>query len=374
MHVAISLIQITREKYINKTMIKPNLFISLINLYGIKPNDYQKCYEEIKSEIKEMNLENDIHDNKIEKEINNHLPELKGHERNESTKKTMKFGKNIYVPNKLKSSNALISVTVNSISNNRYNENSPNELKEDSNNEDSKEKENQREDSQITLSLNETGLKNKKYKIKSQKNNITIQNPPGVLSIDCNTNIFRSNQNLPRINLKSRERHSVMTMNNNEDTTDSSHEKSSSYSKKKIKPIVKEIAHVRVDHERYHSINTKETHNNSSFATSVEKDKEHEIEKPNIKKKSKFFTASNKNDETNNIDDKLPRKNIRTSTKLPIISGFENLNHDRIETDIGEQNNHNHHNHHKTKKHYRLKTHISNAEIKDNPPDEDFKD
>ncbi len=57
-----------------------------------------------------------------------------------------------------------------------------------------------------------------------------------------------------------------------------------------------------------------------------------------------------------------------------MISGFESLNHDRIETNIGGQNNHNHHNHHKTKKHYRLKTHIANAEIKDNPPDEDIKD
>ena len=375
MHVAISLIQITREKYINKAMIKQNLFLNLINLYGIKFDDFKKCYEEIKAEIKEMNSESDIYQKEIDningKEIDEHIPELKDHERNESTKKPMKIGKNIYVPNKLKSSNALIRVTVNSINNNRY-ENSPNKINDDSNKEDSKEKENKEENLEIELSLNEAGSK-KKYKIKSQKNIITIQNPTGHLSIDCNTNIFRSNQNLPRVNLKSRERHSFITMNN-EDTTDSKHSKNFSLSKKKIKPIAKEIAHVRADHERYHSINTKETHNNSSFATSVEKDKEHEIEKPNIKKKSKFFTASNKNDETNNIDDKLPRKNIRTSTKLPIISGFENLNHDRIETDIGEQNNHNHHNHHKTKKHYRLKTHISNAEIKDNPPDEDFKD
>ena len=375
MHVAISLIQITREKYINKAMIKQNLFLNLINLYGIKFDDYKKCYEEIKAEIKEMNSESDIYQKEIDningKEIDEHIPELKDHERNESTKKSMKIGKNIYVPNKLKSSNALIRVTVNSINNNRY-ENSPNKINDESNKEDSKEKENKEENLEIELSLNEAGSK-KKYKIKSQKNIITIQNPTGHLSIDCNTNIFRSNQNLPRVNLKSRERYSFVTMNN-EDTTDSKHSKNFSLSKKKIKPIAKEIAHVRADHERYHSINTKETHNNSSFATSVEKDKEHEIEKPNIKKKSKFFTASNKNDETNNIDDKLPRKNIRTSTKLPIISGFENLNHDRIETDIGEQNNHNHHNHHKTKKHYRLKTHISNAEIKDNPPDEDIKD
>ena len=375
MHVAISLIQITREKYINKAMIKQNLFLSLINLYGIKFDDYKKCYEEIKAEIKEMNSESDIYQKEIDningKEIDEHIPELKDHERNESTKKPMKIGKNIYVPNKLKSSNALIRVTVNSINNNRY-ENSPNKINDESNKEDSKEKENKEENLEIELSLNEAGSK-KKYKIKSQKNNITIQNPTGHLSIDCNTNIFRSNQNLPRVNLKSRERYSFVTMNN-EDTTDSKHSKNFSLSKKKIKPIAKEIAHVRVDHERYHSINSKETHNNSSLATSVEKDKEQEIERPNIKKKSKFFTASNKNDETNNIDDKLPRNNIRTSTKLPIISGFENLNHDRIETDIGEQNNHNHHNHHKTKKHYRLKTHISNAEIKDNPPDEDFKD
>ena len=375
MHVAISLIQITREKYINKAMIKQNLFLNLINLYGIKFDDYKKCYEEIKAEIKEMNSESDIYQKEIDningKEIDEHIPELKDHERNESTKKSMKIGKNIYVPNKLKSSNALIRVTVNSINNNRY-ENSPNKINDDSNKEDSKEKENKEENLEIELSLNKAESK-KKYKIKSQKNIITIQNPTGHLSIDCNTNIFRSNQNLPRVNLKSRERYSFVTMNN-EDTTDSKHSKNFSLSKKKIKPIAKEIAHVRADHERYHSINTKETHNNSSFATSVEKDKEHEIEKPNIKKKSKFFTASNKNDETNNIDDKLPRNNIRTSTKLPIISGFENLNHDRIETNIGEHNNHNHHNHHKTRKHYRLKTHISNAEIKDNPPDEDFKD
>jgi hypothetical protein len=375
MHVAISLIQITREKYINKAMIKQNLFLNLINLYGIKFDDYKKCYEEIKAEIKEMNSESDIYQKEIDningKEIDEHIPELKDHERNESTKKSMKIGKNIYVPNKLKSSNALIRVTVNSINNNRY-ENSPNKINDDSNKEDSKEKENKEENLEIELSLNKAESK-KKYKIKSQKNNITIQNPTGHLSIDCNTNIFRSNQNLPRVNLKSRERHSFITMNN-EDTTDSKHSKNFSLSKKKIKPIAKEIAHVRVDHERYHSINSKETHNNSSLATSVEKDKEQEIERPNIKKKSKFFTASNKNVETNNLDDNLPRNNIRTSTKLPIISGFENLNHDRIETNIGEKNNHNHHNHHKTKKHYRLKTHIANAEIKDNPPDEDIKD
>ena len=374
MHVAISLIQITREKYINKTMIKKNLFINLINLYGIKPNDYQKCYEEIKAEIKEMNLENNIKENTNEKEIDNHLPKLKGHERNESMEKTMKIGKNIHVPNKLKSCKAIINLRVNSINNNRFNENSPNKFKEDSNNEDSKEKDEQIEDSEILLSLNEVDSKNNKYKIKSQKNIITIQNPAGRLFIDCNANNnFISNKNLPLINLKSKDRYSVMTMNN-EDTTDSSHAKNYSHSKKKIKPIVKEMTHLRVDHERHHSINSKETHGNSSISTSIEKDKEQEIEKSNIKKKSKFFAVSNKNVEINYLEDNLPRNNIKTSTKLPKISGIEILNHDRIDTNIGEQNDHNHHNHHKTKKHYRLKTHTANVEIKDNPQDEEIKD
>ena len=104
MHVAISLIQITREKYINKAMIKQNLFLNLINLYGIKFDDYKKCYEEIKAEIKEMNSESDIYQKEIDningKEIDEHIPELKDHERNESTKKSIKIGKNIYVHNK----------------------------------------------------------------------------------------------------------------------------------------------------------------------------------------------------------------------------------------------------------------------------------
>jgi hypothetical protein len=327
----------------------------------------------------ESDMKNQIDKENVSgKEIDNHFPELKVHERNESTKKTMKIGKSVYVPSKLKSSNVLIKVNVtdNLISNNRYNENSPNKFKEDSNNEDSKEKENQKEGSEITLSLNEIDSKNKKYKIKSQKNNIATQNTAGRLSIDCDTKIFRSNQNLPRINLKSRERHSVMTLNN-EETSDSTHSKNFSQTKNKIKPILKELAHVRKNQERYHSLNSKDSYANSSVATSVEKDKEQEIERPNIKKKSKFFTASIKNVESNNLDDKLQRNNIRTSTKLPMISGFDSLHYERLDTNIGEQNRNNHehnHNHHKTKKHYKLKTHIDNAEIKDNMPDEGAKD
>ena len=62
MYIALSLIQISREKYIKNYMIKPKLFFNLINLYGINYIGYQQCYEEIKTEIKGGNRinENDL--------------------------------------------------------------------------------------------------------------------------------------------------------------------------------------------------------------------------------------------------------------------------------------------------------------------------
>ena len=53
MYIAFSLIQLAREKYLDKSSIRPELFNNLINLYGIKFNDYKKCYQEIKEEINE---------------------------------------------------------------------------------------------------------------------------------------------------------------------------------------------------------------------------------------------------------------------------------------------------------------------------------
>ena len=66
-YIAVSLIQISREKYIENKMIKPELFIKLIDLYGINYADYQKCYEEIKTEIEEKNK---INENEEKKEFN----------------------------------------------------------------------------------------------------------------------------------------------------------------------------------------------------------------------------------------------------------------------------------------------------------------
>jgi len=56
-----------------------------------------------------------------------------------------------------------------------------------------------------------------------------------------------------------------------------------------------------------------------------------------------------------------------TSTKLPIISGFD----ERLETNIVEQNRNNHQ--YKTKKHYKLKNTLNNLDIKVNMPEEGIK-
>ena len=65
MYLALSLIQLSREKHIESKMIQPKLFIKLINLYGVNYADYQKYYEEIKMEInKENKMDEEDKENK----------------------------------------------------------------------------------------------------------------------------------------------------------------------------------------------------------------------------------------------------------------------------------------------------------------------
>ena len=387
MHIAMSLIQITREKFIDKTLIKSKLFSKLINLYGINQKDYEKCYDEIKSDIKESNLENDKVPEKesiIIDEPDEHKDDLKGDKRNESANKSFMKNKNIYVPNKLRSSNALIQLkgNINLITNPRYETNSPSKDKNDSNNEDSKEKEDKKDETEISLSLNDTVSSNKKYKIRNQKNTIG-KNPAERLSIDCNAkNVFRSDKNIPRIKVNQSGRYTLMTINNDE-PVEKNILKNLSLSKKKNKPLLKELNHVKVNQVRYNSFKSKEKNANSSFATSVESEIEKE-ERKQTKKKSKFFPSSNKIIQISKDSDQLNSNKInsRTSRNLPIITDFDNMNIGKTDVFIGEQNNdnnnesnnnHHHHHHHHHKRHYKLKTNIDNAEIKAENDKEDPK-
>ena len=68
MYIALSIIKLSREKYINKNMIKNKLFHKLIDLYGIDYSSFQECYEELKSELNsetetETNIKEEIKNN-----------------------------------------------------------------------------------------------------------------------------------------------------------------------------------------------------------------------------------------------------------------------------------------------------------------------
>ena len=65
-YIAFSLIQISREKYLDENLINNELYHSLINLFDVSFSDYEKCYNEIKIEIKEDYMENE---NRNEKEL-----------------------------------------------------------------------------------------------------------------------------------------------------------------------------------------------------------------------------------------------------------------------------------------------------------------
>ena len=176
MYIALSLIQIAREKYIEPNLIKPKLFYNLINLYGINQNDYKRCYEEVKGEVNEENNGKE-RENRYQNDDNNEEQTIKRtQERNESTKKAYKKNKNIYVPNKVKSSNVIIHIKKDeAINPSKNNDNSLSKDNEDKNSEDSKEneneKENTKEDNAIELTLNEIGGK-KKLMLKPEKVNI----------------------------------------------------------------------------------------------------------------------------------------------------------------------------------------------------------
>ena len=231
MYLAFSLIQISREKFLDKTTIKPKLFFNLVNAYGINPDDYKECYEEVVKEIKESsNQENDIDkkrntNNINKKEINN---EFNPDHRTESTKKSsFNSYKNIYVPTtKIRSSNALIQVNANLLVNNST-------TKEDNmkiNTENIKEQ---------NLASKEIDS-NKKYKLKlTKENNISNIKTKQRLSIDCSVNNFKSNALLKYANIEtnpnSKESYPFMTIN--EEKSETNHSRNLSLNKKGKRPI-----------------------------------------------------------------------------------------------------------------------------------------
>ena len=59
MYISFSLLQISREKFLDPNLMKVDLYNKLINLYGINIDDYKKCYDEIKIIMEKNIFEND---------------------------------------------------------------------------------------------------------------------------------------------------------------------------------------------------------------------------------------------------------------------------------------------------------------------------
>ena len=173
----------------------------------------------------------------------------------------------------------------------------------------------------MELILNEVDSK-RKYKLKSKINNITNIKSMNRLSIDCKTQIFQSNDNLPQVSLNIKDRASVISVTTKigDNKYDTPHNKPISC-KKNNKPILKELKHVRFNIQRYNSLKTNDAHsNNTSNVNSIETEKVQEKvqEKSSTKKKSKFFSKSNKNIDSYDYN----YKNIEETKKKMLTSNY----------------------------------------------------
>ena len=124
MNIAFSLIQISREKFIDENHINNNLFNILINLFEVYFKDYKNCYEELKKELMEKDKNNDIiittyNKQKNNKNINvlpfhNNLQNNSNKENNDNIKNLITYYKTnnekFIEPKRIKSSNGLINL------------------------------------------------------------------------------------------------------------------------------------------------------------------------------------------------------------------------------------------------------------------------
>ena len=196
MYLALSLIQIAREKYLDKNLIKPKLFKILVQTYGINPKDYKSCYNEIIDEIFEINSQ-EKNINKLNKEKQNE-DDINENEKKDELDSIEKVGrgrktsfhqfKNVYVPNIKRSSKAVMHVN----NNKQINNNNNNEANKETNNEKSKEKE-------INLNKGETNDKNNTNSKK--EDNISNLKSKFHLTIDCSNKVAKSRDNLPYFNI-----------------------------------------------------------------------------------------------------------------------------------------------------------------------------
>ena len=350
MYIAFSLIQISREKFLEKDYINKDLYNSLLNLYDVNFKDYKYCYQELKKETHEKtddkNKNVDMLDNeKISKDNNiRNIMKINNNFKMENNK--------INIPNKMKSSTGLINLkeifvkskvteennnsknndddknaiinNESDIKNNDENNKSNCKNKDDSiddniivydeNNENNEEKNNKVGFLKLDLiDTNEKPIERQIEKLIRRSNTLTHNNSNNNshISINCDKkiNLFKSNDNLPKIN-------KYFEKNSNSLKYSNSVDKTNSFLKSNRKPLnpikfKKTISLNLTDKKKYllNTDNTMDSENN--------KDNFINKEKLNSMKKSLFYdTISNKNLMKHNSIDAL---NINGKTKLANI-------------------------------------------------------
>ena len=238
MYIAFSLLQIAREKYLDKSMINPQLFNQLINLYGVDFNDYKKCYKELKSELEEIHESNKIleiekKEEKMPKNKNAEIEKLKKMPNDDTLAVNAKIdNKKVVAVNKMKSSNAVISLkeVINkgkeklkelekekekekekeSQNNEKEDDDFSNDISKDDSNdgeniiifeEQKDEKDNLKQERKLILSEDEPKKENdlqNKLKPSLDAAHTKVKNKTK-LFINCNS--FKSNDNLPKIDI-----------------------------------------------------------------------------------------------------------------------------------------------------------------------------
>ena len=362
MYMAFSLIQIAREKNLDKNMIRPDLFNNLINLYGVNFNDYKNCYQEIKEEIEEKpkakKSKLEIEKIKESEEINSQKEKIKklNTEEDIPLNNNYKIDKIVSTENKMKTCRELPNLSefannlkkeeekiINDKINNFVKNSNENNDDDDNNSKDdniiildeNNEEKNKDLTTDIKLSLNlnqetenGTNVNNEsKNKLSSCKELKKYKNKKNRLFINCNTNIFKSNDNLPKININdvNNLKHSSI-----KDSPNNIFLKSS---RKTLKPIQNKTISNSTDYKRYHK-------SNSINTNTIQK------EELNLMKKSLFYDKSNNNAKENNNEPIAINRNLKkmVSELPPKNSYFKNMIQNKINDSFEEMKSKNNEN------------------------------
>ena len=215
MEIAFSIIQLTREKYINKNKnFSEKMYKLLILLYGVEISDYEECYNEIKKDLEESNEMEEDEENEVGSNINLNTNNANSLDINiySNNSKTLNKDRNNYGLKKVSRKNRFrISVDSNrgvkyiktdiNLNNNVYNKNNHNLIS--------------------SLDQKNNDFQKRKYKLKNNNYNNSHNHSIGIL--DNHINIKYTPNIISNINNNSLNNTSVKSCNYNNNINKQNH-------------------------------------------------------------------------------------------------------------------------------------------------------